>query len=168
MARGDALKAQLAARIRASATTLTITYPPLRQQPVINTPEMGEPRPVSPLTGPRTTATMVPVEVTPAKPAVTDIKCLWLDAVVNAMQGREAIDTKLEVGWRAEADAMARVLIEDTALDPDDPYGGTVFDGSDVVLCHGKRWKLVAVEPIGHSFTAPSTYAVWLRGSAKD
>ncbi len=162
--RGDSLKMQLAARIRSSKVTLGVSYPELRAATAIPVPTTA---PVSPLTGPKTTSTLIPVDVTPAKPTVTGIPCLWLDSIVNSMRQSERINTELQVGWKQGADAMARVLIEDTALDAAAPYAGTVFDGADVIVAQGREWKLVAVEPIGHSFSEPFTYAVWLRGSTK-
>lgn len=163
MPRGTALNNRLAARIKSSAVSLDVIYPRIRVATPIAVPTTA---PVSPLTGPKTTATLVPGTTTPAKPTVKGIPCLWLDATANAMQSRERINTDLDTGWRAGAEAMARVLIADAALYPDAPYAGNVFDGSDSVVAHGKMWKVVAVEPIGHSFTAPTTYAVWLKGTA--
>jgi hypothetical protein len=164
MPKGDFLKAGLRQRILNSEITLEVHYPDVR--PAVNT---GVPTtaPTSPLTGPRTTEALLPVATTVGAESVT-IPCLWLDASSVMLQPQEAINAVSPVGWREGAQVMARVLVEQAALSPDKPHGGTVFDAADVIISNTKRYRLMGVELIGTSFTEPTTYAVWLKGSARN
>lgn len=163
MARGDLLQKGLRQRILNSEIKLEVQYPAVR--PVVDTGSQTL-APFSPLTGPKPTATLIPVAPTPDRDAVQEVPCLWLDTISKTLQRRELIDSGSIAGWKQGAEAMARVLVESTALDVDAPYAGTIFDAADAVVAHGKRWKVLAVEPISSGFKLPFTYAVWLKGMA--
>lgn len=161
MAKGDALKAALAARIKASAISLTVHYPAQREG-VTGVAPMA--RPLNPLSGPEPELSTTPAEPTPVSPALT-MKCLWLDATSLALGGRGRSDTPL--GVVEGATALARVLAKDALKDTADPSAGTVFEGAEVVECNGRRYRVLRVDPISASFYAPHTYAVWLSGAVQ-
>lgn len=163
MARGDLLDRQLAARINASALELTIVYPPLRV--AAPAPVVGA-MPVSPLTGPKPTTSVVPAVVTPSAPPKT-LKCLWLDVTVPTAAGDAARERLKQntVGLVEGATVLARVLVADSALDATKPFGKTAFDACEAVEFYGKRYRVLRVDRIGRSFAKPLTYAVWLAGS---
>lgn len=157
MPKGDVLKAALAARIKNSGVLLTVHYPPVREG-VTGTAPLS--RPLNPLGSPETLST------TPADPEASqqpvEMPCLWLDAYSLAMGSRRTTNA---FGMVEGAVAMARVLATDCLKDPDDPSQGTVFDGCEVVECGGRRYRVLATEPISASFYAPHSYAVWLGGA---
>jgi hypothetical protein len=159
------VKARILDRIATSAVTLTVHYPPAR--PAVSGSTATTTTPLSPLTGTRPEPTLVPATVTPERAAVT-VSCLWLDVAAqqNITFGHDLTRMGL-LGWVQGATAQARVAIADCALDADDPYSGTIFDGCEVVVANGRRYRVLGVEPIGPSFQAPYTYAVWLAGAAK-
>jgi hypothetical protein len=98
----------------------------------------------------------------PAKDPVT-VSCLWTNQTTGGPQLTDPTRYG-PVAWVAEATAMARVTVEDAALDADAPYGGTIFDGAERVEYRGGRFRVLQVDPVGPGFAAPSTYAVWLTG----
>lgn len=160
------LQARVKERILASTETLTVHYPAARATvsgtaPVTTTP-------VSPLLAPEATPVwLAPTEAEPVKPSVT-MSCLWLDSYQGLVSGLG--DDRVRVSrmaWRTEAHAVARVLVEDAALDPLDPQGDTVFSGADYVEYRGHRYQVLAVDPIGASMAAPASYYVWLQGAAR-
>jgi hypothetical protein len=121
---------------------------------------------VSPLTGPAPTTTVFPTAPTPVKPSVT-VDCLWLDSYVSvAGTPVDAIVTG-RVGWVQGATALARVAVADAALDPDNYAGDTIFTAADHVEFQGRRYKVIAVEPVAASFRLPVSYHVWLAGGNK-
>jgi hypothetical protein len=100
--------------------------------------------------------------------APVTLPCLWLDSFGNLVLSLQTERVKAGLsGWYASATAMARVLVSDAALDPDDPWGDTVFTGADYVEHSGHRYQVVAVDGLGASMGPPVTYYVWLRGAAK-
>lgn len=162
MARGDVLNRQLAQRITDSPHTLVVVYPPAR--PVV-TGTAPTTTPLNPLTGPAPTLTVFPTAPTPERPNFS-IKCLWLDSFQNATSSTSRF-TVNRVGWLAGADALARVLVADAALNAAAPWQDTVFTAAEHVEFQGRRYRVVAVQPLMNSFTAPLTYHVWLTGAAK-
>lgn len=163
MARGDRLNAALARRITDSIYELTVHYPPNRPAPAGSTATSA---PTSPLTGTRPTPTIYPATQTPSQPSVS-MKCLWLDSYVGDGASANAKISVNRVGWLAGAQALARVLVEDAAVDPDNPWGDTVFTACENVGFMMHRYKVLAIEPIGNSFAKPLTYHVWLHGAQK-
>jgi hypothetical protein len=91
--------------------------------------------------------------------------CLWLDALAAALTPDRRAQTA--VALVAGATALARVRVSDAALDADAPYGDTVFTGCLHVESNGRRYRVLAVEPIAAGHYAPHTYAVWLVGAEK-
>ncbi len=163
MPSAERLKRHLLRRIDGSALSLTVHYPPARPA---TTPTGGTATaPASPLTGPPVTHTAAVSPATPERDPVT-MRCLWLD--VAAARNATLTDDRTRAmlaGWAEKATAQARVAVRDAALDPDAPWGGTVFDGALYVEAQGRRYRVAGVEPIGASFAAPATYAVWLVGA---
>jgi hypothetical protein len=159
------LKRRLLARIDDSALALTVHYAPARPSA---TPTGGTATaPLNPLTGAPPTHTLVQgAAPAPAAPPVT-MPCLWLDvaAARNATLDEDRVRMNMLAGWAATATAQARVAVRDAALDPDAPWGGTVFDGAAYVEAQGRRYRVLGVEPIGASFADAYTYAVWLQGA---
>lgn len=161
MARGDRLNEALARRIRDSVYEITVRYPPPRPADTDVAPADA---PVSPLTGPAPVQTVFPAApVTTADPVT--VRCLWLDSYVNA--GSPTKISVNRVGWLASAQALARVLVSDTAVDPENPWGDTIFTGAEAVDFMTMRYRVLAIEPIGSSFAKPLTYHVWLTGAQK-
>jgi hypothetical protein len=80
---------------------------------------------------------------------------------------RTGVIGAVPVGWYADAEAVARVLVEDAALDATNPGAGTVFDGAADVTFMGQSYRVLAVRPIGSSFRLAVSYYVWLKGSTK-
>ena len=154
MAKGDNLVKRLLARIHESGLQLTVHYPEVRPVATGTTPSATGP--VSPLTGPTPSTTVFPTAVTPEKDPVT-IDCLWLDSYVGV--GGTAADAIItnRVGWVAGATALARVDIADAALEPDNYAGDTIFTAADHVEFQGRRYKVLAVEPVAASFRPPAT-----------
>lgn len=151
------------ARIEQSGLTLTVVYPPVR--PVASGASPGT-LPVNPLTGPAPADGVFITDPAGFQATVT-LKCLWLDALT----GREATDVvhtevrnPLQAGWAAGATAMARVLVEEAALDATNPYAGTKLDAADHVEFRGARFRIMQITPVGASFGPPTTYHVWLVG----
>lgn len=164
MARGDFLDAQLVDRIKKSTFELTVRYPPERAVAPAPAPAGA---PLSPLTGPKTTPTLLPPAPVPAHPPVT-MKCLWLDVASTLTTGDSPSIERLKqsaVGLVEGATALARVLVEDAAVDPAKPFGKTVFDACEVVEFHERRYRVVRVDRVSRSFANPVTYSLWLAGS---
>ncbi len=164
MPSAENLQRKLLKRIDESALTMTVHYAPAR--PSVTPLGGTATAPLNPMTGtPPTRALVQPVPAAPDRPPVT-MSCLWLDvaAARNATLTGDRIQASLG-GWVELATAQARVAVRDAALDTDNPWGRTVFDGADYVEAQGRRYKVIGVEPIGASFAHPATYAVWLLGS---
>lgn len=162
MPRGSNVEAQILKRIKDSVNTLTVHYPEARPVLTGNTPVTG---PSSPLTGPVPTTTVYPGTPVPTSPAVT-VSCLWLDSY-SAM-GKAANNMIVQaIGWKQGTDAVARVSIEDTALDSTVPLGDTIFTGASHVEFSGQDYDVVQIEPVASSFTVPATYHVWMKGAIK-
>ena len=152
MPRGDAIRRGLTQRIRTANKRLTVHYPPAR-------PPVGAP-PLNPLGGNDPITTLAP---TPSRPPVT-IPCEWFDAMNNTQLRLPYEDAnRRQVAWVQGATAMARVLMEDAALDPTKPYDTTVFTGAQYVEFEGERWDVVQTTPASSGFTPVLTYFVWLR-----
>lgn len=157
---------QVIRRITESPHQLTVHYPPLGPVVVGTGPTMG---PLSPLTGPPPDPEVIPDEAPALSHAPVTLQCLWLDAYGNlvlAIQS-EKIGLAGKLGWMAGANALARVLVREAALDPDDPWGDTVFTGAERVGFRGHDYHVMAVEPLSGSMGVPVTYYVWLRGATK-
>jgi len=162
--RGDHVRASVLARIRNSGLTLVVVYPPGRPAATGSSPA---PAPISPFTGPAPTTTVVVSDPTPAKPSVS-LKCLWLDTYGSVVQAVNADRMRaLTVGWLEGATALARVAVDEAALDPAKPLGDTVFTDAERVEFGGSRFRILSVQPVGASFYAPYTYYVWLVGAVK-
>jgi hypothetical protein len=160
--RGDRLNRALTARIRGSGLEVTAVYAPAR--PVATGSSPGS-MPPSPFTGPPVVPSAVVPAPVPERPATT-VDCLWLDAVSTSLA--EAARTRLAAsGWKQGAEALARVLVADAALDPDDPHGDTIFTNCEAVVFRGHRFRVLAVEPVGAGHRTPLTYHVWLAGAPK-
>lgn len=160
------INARLAERVRNSSETLTVHYPVLLA-PVTGVAPIAS-TPVSPLLGPEETPVLLEaVEGTPSQDPVT-LSCLWTDAYGNlVVDVRGEVRKAGELGWYANADALARVLVEDAAVDADKPWGDTVFEASAYVEHAERRFVVLAVEPVGASMGPPVSYYVWLRGGTK-
>lgn len=147
-------------RIRRSAYRVLVHYPPDR--PALSG---GGPvaRPLNPLSGAFTAPTysggMEPEE---REPPVA-MPCLFHDSATLASS--EDYRRTIAGAYVAGANALLRVLVDDAALDPEEPLRGTVFDGSAWVECRGQRFRVLKVEPVGPSFRLPRTYHVWLSGA---
>lgn len=91
--------------------------------------------------------------------------CLWLDMAsgtdISELPTHEQ-RKYLQLGWTEKATAMARVLVSDAALDPNNPYGGTRFDRADYVSFGGGKFFVLQLIPISASFKEPESYYVWL------
>lgn len=162
--RGDNIRRSVLARIRDSGLTLSVVYPPTRPAATGASPASA---PLSPFTGPVPTTVVVTTDPTPAKPSVS-LKCLWLDTYGSVVQAVNADRIRtLNVGWMEGATALARVAVDDAALDPTKPLGDTVFTGAERVEFSGSRFRVLNVQPVGASFYAPYTYYVWLIGAVK-
>lgn len=161
--RADILRRRLEARVRSSPHRLTVHYPAIR--PVVPAAPAPITAPVNPLTGPAPVQTVTPATPTPQKPAVT-LTCLWLDSYGGTTNITHEYRVG-RVGWLATADALARVLVADAALDVTQPWGETVFDGAEAVEFNGRRYRVLGVQPVSGSFTVPLTYYVWLAGTAR-
>lgn len=163
MARGDILKASLRKRINEGKQELTVHYPPARTAPTGTAPGLSTGL-VSPLTGVVSQPTLVQQEITPAKDPVT-MKCIWTDrtSLMVSMDNRAV----QQLGWIESARAMARVLVEDAAIDPDEPSKGTIFVDASYVEHEGRRFRVLQIDPIGIGTLAAYSYAVWLIGAEK-
>lgn len=162
MTQGTNVEKRILQRIANSANSLTVHYPEARPVLPGSSPVDG---PVNPLTGTAPTTAVYPTDPIPILPAIT-VQCLWLDSFKSMGKTRNNITVE-NVGWRQGTDAVARVSIEDTALDATDPFGDTIFTGAEFVEFSGQRYDVVQVEPIAASFRAPVTYHVWLKGTVK-
>lgn len=155
---GQAASAGVLARIKSSAHTITVTYPPVRVAVTTGDPSVP---PLAPLTGPAKVEAVRPATTTSVKPAVT-INCLWYDnssAVLNAPKERRVFEP---VGWRQDAQALARVAVSDAALDAAKPYDGTIFDACDTVQHFGQVYRVLQVTQAENGSNLPATYYVWL------
>jgi hypothetical protein len=160
----DRVRTALLKRIDDSFLSITIHFPPPR---ATLTPLGGTATaPASPMTGAPVTPTLVPAApAAPERDPVT-MKCLWLD--VAAARNATLTDDRLRAtlgGWVETANAQARVAVRDAALDPDNPWAGTVFESAAYVEFQGRRYRVIGVDTIGTSFDRPATYAVWLEGA---
>lgn len=159
MGLGDAMQAQLLARIEASPHQLTIHYPAAR---VGATGAVPFAQPASPLTGPPV-ATVVPTpDSVGAIPDVV-LACLWYDR--DALRAQPDFK-QLSVGWSENVRAVARVAVQDAALDPALPWGGTKFDSAEYVIYNqtGFRYRVETVKAVSASFLLPVSYLVVLTG----
>jgi hypothetical protein len=163
MAKGDRIKARVTARIKESSHSLTLHYPPKRVGATGTGPMT---RPANPLTGIVAAPSIDPTTPDPERDPVS-MPCLWLDAITVALQGRNQWNHLL-IGMVPGATAIARVLIEDAALDADAPEGGTEFERCSYVEHAGKRYRVLEVKPVGAGFYDPYTYYVWLVGAVKE
>lgn len=156
------MNAAILARIGNSAQSLEVRYPPVRAVVVTTT------TPLSPLTGGPHAPALIPVAPVASQPPKT-MPCLWLDVANTTRLVPLRVATRVEnAGFVMEAKALARVAVQDGALDPDDPYAGTVFDACEDVVFQGKHYRVLQIDPVGHSFAVPVTYSVWLAGASKD
>lgn len=164
MPSADNLNRRVASRIRGSKLTLTVQYPAARPAATGTAPGS---LPVSPLTGPAPTTQVIPGPITPSKPAV-GMSCLWTDMVsaVGTDLARDPIN-RFPAGWVEGASAVARVLVEDAALDVTNPHGQTVFTGCSHVEFAGKRFTVLSVKVPHASFDIPVSYYVWLVGASE-
>jgi hypothetical protein len=162
MPRGASVDQRILKLIDESLITLTVTYPPPRPAA---SGSGATSAPISPLTGPEPSYTVVPAAVTPSKPSDT-MNCLWLDMPVSVREtlSRERIGIE-SVGWIDQVEAVVRVKISDAAVDPTDPLGPTVFTDCMYVLCQGHQYRVLGTKPIGSSFRPPVSYYVFLTGS---
>lgn len=160
-------------RITGSGMVLTVTYPPARVPATGTSPSPTGP--VNPLSGPKPVLKAVQTVTLPGKPPVT-VPCLWMSlrtAAAQSMAGIEAIKKVDPLGWIEGSEALARVLVSDTALETNtetgnlDPYGRTVFTDCEAILFAGHRYRVLAVRPASAAFRVPDTYIVWLSGAAK-
>ena len=161
MPRGDFLEGRLLARIKESSLSLSVHYPPARPAATGASPGAA---PLSPLTGPRPTTSVYPGPETPSKPSKT-LKCLWYPST-DFLPHRLRF-TPNGTGWAANADAFAQVMVSEAALDPDDPFGDTVFTACERVEYQGHRYRVLAVQPVSAGHRQPATMYVWLVGAQK-
>lgn len=158
------VKQRLLQRIAQSEHALTVVYPPGKPAAIGVSPGTG---PVSPLTGPTQTLQAIATPPTPAKPSVT-VQCLWYDAFLGGVgQLNQARVDVGPVGWVQGAECLARVDIQDAAIDAQDPSGNTIFTGADYVTHFGHHYRVMSVIPVGAGFIQPYTYYVWLQGATK-
>lgn len=146
---------QLTARIAASNHSLTIVFPPARTAQDGVSPG---PAPLNPFLGaPPAPKRIAPDTATPEAQPKT-IKCLWIDSV-SATSVFSARSTITQLGWHADSDAMARVLMTDVAT----TAGKTLLDACDHVEHDGRHYAVLNVVPIGAGFDQPVSCAVWLK-----
>lgn len=158
MARGDALRAGLARRIRESGHELVIHYPPARP----TSPDITGAVPVAPLTGSRITPNLVHVPAAPSKEPVT-IDCVWFDRTTVVFRGDNR--TADQLGWIEPAQALARVLSSDLLVDPEDPALGTHLTGALAIEHNGKRYRVLQTDDISIGSVPAYSYAIWLIGA---
>lgn len=160
----DFIDLAIASRIQNSPQSITLVYPPAASVAVGVAPG---PAPLNPLTGPSESVVIDLTEPTPYSASET-IKCLWLDMATGAeltdRTSAEAIRFA-QIGWIAEATAVARVLVTDVALDTTNPYAGTKFDKVARVEHFGQHYRVLQVVPFGSGSKIPVTYHVWLVGN---
>jgi hypothetical protein len=148
-------------RIRESRHRLTVVYPPLRVAATGTAPAAV---PLSPLTGPLQPQALIPPDpAEPTKPQVEGVPCLWYD--VHAVTAwTDAIDRRQfnASGWRQGAHALACVAVDATAIDPDKPYGPTVFDDCDHLLHNETTYRIVELERYNAGDALPYLYYLWL------
>lgn len=164
MSMADMVNRRVVERIRSSQYSLTVHYPPARPAATGTAPGQTL---LSPLTGPVVTTDVVSSDPTPSQPPVT-LACLWLDmttSVSSALGG--APMHRYAWGWIEGSEAVARVTIEDAALDVNVPFGDTVFTGAAYVEFQGKRYTVLGVGVPHSGFGAPATYYVSLIGANK-
>lgn len=91
---------------------------------------------------------------------------LWADGVnPGDLESRTEAVFRREVGWYAEATAVARVLVSEVAIDVTNPWGATLLDKAHHVEFAGKVYEMVQYTPIAAGFRVPVSYAVWLKGA---
>jgi len=160
----DFIDAAIITRITNSPQRLTLVYPAALPTATGIAPGTA---PLSPLTGSPVTQQVVNPAPTPIGADLT-VNCLWLDSATGGelsdRLSEEALQFK-RAGWLAEATALARVLVSDVAIDPDNPYGGTEFDRVERVEHFGQRYRVLQVVPFGSGSKIPVTYHVWLVGN---
>ena len=162
MARGDLVEAGVAQRIQASALTLTVHFPPERN---VVSGEAPISRPLNPFLGPLDEPQYIMSGSPPSEPPVT-MRCLFYDALALQSGKTEYRHHGLGV-YVAEAEAVARVLVEDVMSGAIVSGAGTIFDGCDYVECRGSRYQVRKVEPIAAGFRVPVTLHVWLVGDQR-
>jgi hypothetical protein len=156
MARGELLQARLRARVEQSPHRLIVVWAPAA--PVVTS------TPTNPF-GPQPTPSVIQTPPTPARPAVT-LRCLWADGVAQGDLERAAERAmRREVGWYTEATAVARVLVSEAAIDPANPWAGTIFDTAHHVEFRNQRFDVVQWTPVSAGDLTPITYAIWVRGA---
>lgn len=147
-------QARVLARIKESENQLTVHFQVSRTIPTGVAPG---PAPINPL-GEIATPTLLTPDPTPSRSPVT-IQCLWMEA--NALSDApRSMRQMSDYGWRADADATARV----SALDAADGVGKTIFDSPDYVEMDGRHFTVLSVVPIQSSFSKPYSYQVWFKG----
>lgn len=154
---------RVTARIKQSQLTLTVHYPAARPAGTGTAPGAV---PLSPLTGPLPTTQIIPSAVTESASPVT-VPCLWTDMSAGGV-GADLIRDEIRrfgPGWVEGSSAIARVCVEDAAVDPDVPFGRTIFTGCAYVDFEGKRFTVLTVKAPHPSFARPVSYYVWLTGA---
>jgi hypothetical protein len=158
MPKGDAVAAAIAARVRASDETIVLAFPSARAA----LPTGPAALPASPMTGAAPAITLAGTAPAPEWPPRT-VQCLWLDAPLSETPDPWVRDAR--VGWVDGAQALARVLWADVAIDADDPAEGTWVDRAQDVQHRGTAWRVIRIERMGPSFRAPHSVSVWLKGA---
>lgn len=158
----DVIDAAVIARIQSSPLTITLVYAAASTVPTGAAPAAA---PANPLTGAQEAVVIDPAAATET---TEDLACLWMDVATGAelsdRTNPEAIRFA-QVGWVAEATALARVLVSEAALDTTNPYKGTKFDKAVRVEHFGQRYRVLQVVPFGSGSKLPVTYHVWLVGN---
>lgn len=148
------MQARVLARISESANQLTVHFQVSRTIPTGVAPGVA---PLNPL-GAVTTPTLLTPDPVPSRSPVT-IQCLWMEA--NALSDApRSIRQMSDYGWRADADATARV----SATDAVDGVGKTIFDNPEFVEMDGRHFTVLSIVPIGSSFSKPYSYQIWFKG----
>lgn len=161
------VQARKTARIRASAHTVTLVFPPAFVAATV--PSTPGAQPASPLTGAKPVNTLVPpAPATPIAPPLT-VPCLWYDTPTAPTATAMQQDARVYrgVAWRAGAHALAEVLVADVAVNPLAPYGATQFDNVQHLEHAGQTYRVLEVRPVGAAFAAPVSYFVWLSSATQ-
>jgi hypothetical protein len=167
MARGDRMNAALTKRIQTSQRTLTIHYPPVKTAATGIAPGAA---PLKPLTGDPPPQLFIDTSTeTPVKPSKT-MPCLWSDSfhTIKTRTSTALAKSNREfgsIGWVEGAEALARVLLTDAAVDPNDLNGPTVFSEILYLESAGRRYKVLGEDRISKGFTDAISCYVWLMGA---
>ena len=163
---GAVAQAGFQRRVKASAHTLDVVYPPARV-PASGTTPTTTPL-VNPLLGTKPVPTLLPTTPVPSKPSVTGVSCLWYDQVTPPTQSLATAERRQFplAGWREGTVAVAAVWLADVLVNPAQPAGPTVFTDCEAVVHLGRRYRVLGFDVGGSGGRLPYAGYLWL-GSAE-